>query len=134
MIAINKHSGKLKNWSVEMPNVPYANRWISKGKILNPVKKTVLHDYIQWELENEIEYLGRKVDPDMISEDLESLLRDKGSNAVCYKDLTALLKTDFNDAIDHIVPLNLEGINDITNFQLICRECNLEKSRHTIKT
>ena len=27
MIAINKHSSKLKNWSVEMPNAPYSNRW-----------------------------------------------------------------------------------------------------------
>jgi hypothetical protein len=26
MIAINKHSGKLKFWSVEMPNAPYSNR------------------------------------------------------------------------------------------------------------
>ncbi len=26
MIAINKHSSKLKNWSVEMPNAPYSNR------------------------------------------------------------------------------------------------------------
>jgi hypothetical protein len=27
MIAIRKHSGKLKDWSVEMPNAPYSNRW-----------------------------------------------------------------------------------------------------------
>jgi tetrahydromethanopterin S-methyltransferase subunit F len=27
MIAINKHSSKLKNMSVEMPNAPYSNRW-----------------------------------------------------------------------------------------------------------
>ena len=27
IIAINKHSGKLKNWSVEMPNAPYLNRY-----------------------------------------------------------------------------------------------------------
>jgi len=26
MIAINKHSSKLKDWSVEMPNAPYLNR------------------------------------------------------------------------------------------------------------
>ena len=26
MIAINKHSKKLKVWSVEMPNAPYLNR------------------------------------------------------------------------------------------------------------
>lgn len=61
-------------------------------------------------------------------------LRDKGCCAVCLTDLTGLLKTDFNDAIDHIVPLNLGGSNDITNFQLICQKCNLEKLGHTIKT
>jgi hypothetical protein len=27
MIAINKCSSKLKNWSVEMPNAPYSKRW-----------------------------------------------------------------------------------------------------------
>jgi hypothetical protein len=27
MIAINKHSSKLKNMSVEMPNAPYSNRY-----------------------------------------------------------------------------------------------------------
>jgi len=26
MIAINKHSSKLKIWSIEMPNAPYSNR------------------------------------------------------------------------------------------------------------
>jgi len=28
MIAINKHSAKPKNWSVEMPNAPYLNRCV----------------------------------------------------------------------------------------------------------
>jgi len=27
MIAINKHSSKLKIWSVEMPNAPYSERY-----------------------------------------------------------------------------------------------------------
>jgi hypothetical protein len=61
-------------------------------------------------------------------------LRDKGCCAVCLKDLSGLLKTDYHDAIDHIVPLNLGGTNDITNFQLICRDCNLKKLGHTIVT
>ena len=201
----------------------------SHAKILKPHKETVLHDYIQVELRSELEYLGRKADPDLMAEDWESLLsdynidfsrdevdeeqeeyidyletklkenivskiadetfqllfsdrmfclkfneiianeineyqlddypdllekdgkpirctyfpvwvqravflRDKGCCAVCLKDLSGLLKTDFNNAIDHIVPLNLGGINDVTNFQLICRDCNLEKLGHTIKT
>jgi hypothetical protein len=32
MIAINKHSSKLKNMSVEMPNAPYSNLWASLEK------------------------------------------------------------------------------------------------------
>jgi hypothetical protein len=27
MIEIKKHSSKLKDWSVEMPNAPYSNRY-----------------------------------------------------------------------------------------------------------
>jgi hypothetical protein len=198
-------------------------------QLLKTHRRTILHDYLQDELRNEFEYLGRKADPDLISKDWELLLddyqvnyskseideeedtylsylerliiehvidkianetfqllfgdrmfclrfnsiiaeiiqdlklkdyhnllekngiikrytyfpewvqravflRDKGCCAVCLDDLSGLLKTDFNDAIDHIVPLNLGGSNDITNFQLICRKCNLEKLGHTIKT
>ena len=33
MIAINKHSIKLKNWSDKMPNVPYSNRYMQLKKI-----------------------------------------------------------------------------------------------------
>ncbi|MFS7394050.1 HNH endonuclease [Carnobacterium maltaromaticum] len=28
---------------------------------------------------------------------------------------------------DHIVPLNLFGLNDVTNIQLLCEECNMKK-------
>jgi hypothetical protein len=200
-----------------------------QDKLLKTCKLTILHDYIKTEFELEIEYLGRKADPDLIEKDWEELLadykieysksdfdeddesyvnylerkindnisekianetfqllfsdrmfclkfnsliadnikylelnyypdlleadgklkrctyfpewvqravyhRDKGCCAVCLKDLTGLLKTDFDAAIDHIVPLNLGGCNDITNFQLICRPCNLKKHGHTIET
>jgi len=27
MVAIKKHSSKLENWSVEMPNAPYSKRY-----------------------------------------------------------------------------------------------------------
>ena len=27
VVAINEHSSKLKDWSVEMPNAQYSNRW-----------------------------------------------------------------------------------------------------------
>lgn len=56
------------------------------------------------------------------------------SPTICLTDLTGLLKTNFDKAIDHIVPLNLGGNNDITNLQLVCEKCNLEKPGHTIRT
>ena len=34
MIAINKHSKNLKDWSVEMPNAPYSNRYAQGNKII----------------------------------------------------------------------------------------------------
>jgi len=60
--------------------------------------------------------------------------RDQGSCAICIKDISGLLRTDFTRAVDHIVPLKLGGTNDITNFQLLCQECNLKKLDHTVTT
>lgn len=195
-------------------------------KLLKPDKETILHDYIQWVIDDEIEYLGRKVEPiedweelltdykipfskndidedeeiyvDYLEEKIKNnvvqkitnetfqllfgdrmfclefnkivseiiknyaqadlpdyfekdgvlkrcnyfptwvqravFLRDKGCCAICLTDLKGLLKTDFDKAIDHIVPLNLGGNNDITNLQLVCEKCNLQKLGHTIRT
>jgi hypothetical protein len=195
-------------------------------KILKPNKKTVLHDFLESQFENELEYIARKTDEveifesllkdyniyfsideiDLEEENYSSYLvqkiidniltnltnetfqilfsdrmfclqfnkiiaevihsyklkehseilkkdgvtkrcnyfpvwvsqavffRDKGCCAVCLSDLSGLLKTGYNKAIDHIVPLNLGGINDITNFQLICKSCNSKKSGHATIT
>jgi hypothetical protein len=64
------------------------------------------------------------------------LFRDRGSCAVCLKELSGVLRINESreKAIDHIVPLNLGGINDICNFQLICQNCNSKKLGHTIIT
>jgi hypothetical protein len=61
-------------------------------------------------------------------------MRDRGNCAVCLKDLTGVLKTNPEKAIDHIVPLALGGCNDITNLQLICQTCNNNKLGHTVTT
>lgn len=63
------------------------------------------------------------------------LFRDKGCCVFCKKDLTGLytLLDDNEKHFDHIVPLNLGGINDVCNIQLSCKKCNLKKS-DTIKT
>ena len=49
MIAINKLSGKLKNWSVEMPNAPYSNRWqhIKKSSNIDKFVRSSLGFYKQ---------------------------------------------------------------------------------------
>lgn len=56
--------------------------------------------------------------------------RDKGRCQHCGKDLSGLLKIaeDGELQFDHVIPLENGGTNDSTNFQLLCRKCNLEKS------
>jgi hypothetical protein len=53
--------------------------------------------------------------------------REQGHCAICNKDLTGLLSTEHSMAIDHIVPLNLGGVNDPTNLQILCDICNSRK-------
>ncbi|MBT2583168.1 HNH endonuclease signature motif containing protein [Planococcus sp. ISL-109] len=54
--------------------------------------------------------------------------RDRGRCTHCNKDLSGILAIGNLENYDHIVPLNLYGFNDITNIQMLCRECNSEKS------
>lgn len=70
--------------------------------------------------------------PDWVKRALN--FRDQGSCAICLSDISGLLNVKFEKAIDHIVPLKLGGTNDITNLQLLCKSCNLDKLDHTIKT
>lgn len=60
--------------------------------------------------------------------------REKGLCALCKTDLTALHHVNANSAIDHIVPIALNGINDPTNLQLLCAQCNLKKSGKDVVT
>jgi hypothetical protein len=60
--------------------------------------------------------------------------RDQGKCVLCQKDLSGLLSTDRVLHYDHIVPLNMWGTNDSSNFQLLCEKCNLEKSGNVAKT
>jgi hypothetical protein len=50
--------------------------------------------------------------------------RDKGHCAICQCDVSGLLARDADVHIDHIIPLNLGGVNDPTNLQLLCDKCN----------
>ncbi len=57
--------------------------------------------------------------------------RDKGSCVLCGKDLTGTVSRGEEVHYDHIVPLANGGSNDPTNFQLLCRDCNLNKATST---
>lgn len=60
--------------------------------------------------------------------------RDHGRCVICQMDLSNLLSTDRQAHYDHIVPLNLWGINDPCNLQLLCERCNLRKGGNSIVT
>ncbi len=54
--------------------------------------------------------------------------RDRGRCQKCFKDVSGTLHLENEYHLDHILPLNQWGTNDPTNFQLLCKECNLQKS------
>lgn len=56
--------------------------------------------------------------------------RDRGCCVFCGKDLSGTVHITENKEIhyDHIVPLCDNGLNDVSNLQLACQECNLRKS------
>jgi hypothetical protein len=62
------------------------------------------------------------------------LCREKGLCAICKTDLSSIYHTTGKTAIDHMVPLNLGGINDASNLQMLCEKCNLEKLGDQIVT
>jgi 5-methylcytosine-specific restriction endonuclease McrA len=60
--------------------------------------------------------------------------RDRGKCSFCLKDLTNLISITSEKNFDHIVPLALGGINDVTNFQLLCETCNKSKRHFNAET
>ena len=59
--------------------------------------------------------------------------RDRGKCVCCGNDLSGILDCEDQNSIhyDHIVALSDGGINDISNIQLMCRNCNLRKSSNS---
>lgn len=53
--------------------------------------------------------------------------RDKGRCVICTSDLSGVINKLEPQNFDHIVPLDLFGVNDPTNIQLLCKRCNSEK-------
>lgn len=62
------------------------------------------------------------------------LRREQGHCANCQKDLTGLVSNGKDIAVDHIVPLNMGGVNDPTNFQILCTICNTDKGGNRTNT
>lgn len=60
--------------------------------------------------------------------------RDRGRCVQCDKDLSGLISIRSKINLDHIVPLAEGGLNDITNMQLLCEECNSSKSDKIVGT
>jgi hypothetical protein len=60
--------------------------------------------------------------------------REKGLCALCKADLTSLHHVNGKLAIDHIVPIALNGVNDPTNLQILCEACNGQKSGKDVVT
>jgi len=56
--------------------------------------------------------------------------RDKGRCTLCNKDVSGVISLQNANNYDHIVPLARGGINDVTNLQLLCKECNAQKKDH----
>lgn len=54
--------------------------------------------------------------------------RDKGICVLCKKDLTMLVNIESAIHYDHVIPLARGGLNDVTNLQCLCSDCNLKKS------
>lgn len=53
--------------------------------------------------------------------------RDRGLCVLCRRDLTGIVNIWSEENFDHIVPLASGGLNDVSNIQLLCRECNSKK-------
>ncbi|RHB46849.1 HNH endonuclease [Exiguobacterium sp. AM39-5BH] len=60
--------------------------------------------------------------------------RDKGTCTICRCDLSNLIRSQNTVHIDHIVPLDVFGSNDASNFQLLCEACNTSKGARATTT
>ena len=62
--------------------------------------------------------------------------RDRGRCVLCRRDLSGLISFGAENVenYDHVVPLSHGGLNDLTNVQLLCAGCNLEKGDRTVTT
>lgn len=62
------------------------------------------------------------------------LHRDRGMCVNCHKDVSGQINIGKIENFDHIIPLSIGGINDFTNIQLLCENCNKSKRAKNIPT
>lgn len=60
--------------------------------------------------------------------------RDKGRCILCQADLTKFFSQQSRIHYDHIVPLAHGGMNCVSNLQLTCSRCNLDKGARSAAT
>jgi hypothetical protein len=56
-----------------------------------------------------------------------AFFRDRGACATCNRDISGLISLENEKNFDHIIPLDGGGLNDVTNLQLLCNDCNKKK-------
>ena len=60
--------------------------------------------------------------------------RDRGHCVICQRDLSGIIQISSFEHYDHIVPLAQGGLNDVSNVQLLCQDCNLKKRDYNAQT
>ncbi|CUS03332.2 HNH endonuclease [Candidatus Promineifilum breve] len=60
--------------------------------------------------------------------------RDRGLCVICQRDLSGIINISSIEHYDHIVPLAQGGLNDVSNIQLLCQDCNLKKRNNNAQT
>jgi hypothetical protein len=63
-----------------------------------------------------------------------AFFRDRGCCGICKRDVTGAVRIGSRKHYDHIVPLSRGGLNDVTNVQVLCEECNLKKGNRDSRT
>lgn len=89
-------------------------------------RKFLLH-FNEWLAEMHNYKIVRKAPPKWVQRAV--FHREKGRCVICNRDLSGIIdiEEDFAVHLDHMVPIEEGGLNDFSNMQLMCQQCNLKK-------